>query len=266
MNMLKRELKANLKPFLFWMLGLLILDFAGMMKFTGMAESNGADVTKIFASFPKIVLAMFGMAGADISTLTGYFSIMSFFTMMLTCIYAISLGVSAVSRESFDKTYEFVFTKPRKRTYILFIKVMAGGIYLVAFCILNYFFSLGGIATLNLSESISTEVFFFTLANFIIGVLFFSIAIFLSAAFKESEKGSKYSNLVFICVFIVGVIYDTLDNPGGLVLLTPIKYFSPDKLIAHSFDIGLLALCLTLIVGFFALGFKLFEKKDLTAG
>lgn len=271
MNILKRELKAGLKPFLFWLLGLFVLDVAGMTKYTGMAASTGADVMAIFESFPKIVLAMFGMSGADPSTLSGYFSIMSFFTLICTCIYALSLGINAVSREAFDKTYEFVFTKPKGRPYILFIKLLATYIYLVGFCLFNYAFSIFAIKSLDFTsdigplENISTEVLLFCAVNLIIGTIFFAVAVFFSVAFKEAEKGSKCSNIVFMIAFAIGVLHDTLDNPGVLVILTPLKYFHPDDLIAKSLDAGMLALSFLLISALISIAFFLFNKKDLSA-
>ncbi len=35
MNILIKELKAGLKPFIFWNIGLFVMSFAGMAKYTG---------------------------------------------------------------------------------------------------------------------------------------------------------------------------------------------------------------------------------------
>jgi len=127
MNILKRECRANLKTFLFWNLGLFVLAFTGMTKFTGIAAATGGeDINKILNQFPKVILAVLGISSVDISTLAGYYSILAFYALICGAIYAIHLGNNAVSREIVDKTYEFIFTKPCTKTYVLGMKVIAG--------------------------------------------------------------------------------------------------------------------------------------------
>lgn len=69
--------------------------------------------------------------------LQGYMGILFYYILICTVIYAVHLGTAAVSRESVDKTYEFVFTKPLSRTRILGWKLSAAFFYLLAFCIFN---------------------------------------------------------------------------------------------------------------------------------
>jgi ABC-2 type transport system permease protein len=70
----------------------------------------------------------------------------------LTSIYAVWLGHNAVSRESIDKTYEFLFTKPKSRTWFLSRKVLTGCLYLTVYCLFNVFFSAASIAVLDIGE------------------------------------------------------------------------------------------------------------------
>ncbi len=70
MNIIKKEFRFGLKPFLFWLLGMSFLLVAGMTKYT--AIEGGADITAIFEQFPKIILAVLGMSGGvDITSLGG---------------------------------------------------------------------------------------------------------------------------------------------------------------------------------------------------
>ena len=70
MNLFRRELKTGLKPFLFWALGLFALIFAGIVKSSG-ATANGAFMTQLLNRFPRIVLAVMGMALWSLATITG---------------------------------------------------------------------------------------------------------------------------------------------------------------------------------------------------
>ncbi len=266
MNILRRELRAGLKPFLLWTLGIFVLVFAGMTKYTGFAETTGdASVSEMFDAFPRVVLAVFGMVGIDITTLGGYYAIVIYFAMVCGAIYAVSLGTHAVGREQMDKTYEFLFVKPRSRAYILGMKLVAALIYLVAFSLVNYVFSIAAIATLGFDSDISKAVILFTIGLFLVCLLFLSIAAFVAAVTKNIDHGGLYGNLIYLGAFILSVIYDMLENGGLLKLLAPFKYFAPDEVLAGTLDPAYTAICLCAAAAFCIGAFSFFQKKDFTA-
>ena len=78
----------------------------------------------MLSQMPKPVLALFGMSEVNIETLGGFYAVLEFYAMIVIGCYAVSLGTSAVLRESMDKTYEFLFTKPCGRLRILTVKVV----------------------------------------------------------------------------------------------------------------------------------------------
>lgn len=266
MNIYKRELRAGLKPFIFWSIGLFILVFAGMTKFMGIdASADSASITELMDKFPRVVLAMMGMAGVDVNTLGGYFSILAYYALICSSVYALHLGSSAVSRESVDKTYEFVFTKPRTRSYILLIKLLSGLSYLTVFCTFSFVFAVSAISVLGFSGNITYQILLFTITIFLISFMFFSLSAFISAATKRAEKGSFYGNLCFLVVFVIGIIYDMLENGGVLKFVAPLKYFTSQDLLEKKLDPIFVSICIVLTVVFLWSTFIKFRKKDLTA-
>lgn len=263
MNILKRELRAGLKPFILWMIAVFVLDFVGIMKFEGVS-AGGADMSELLASMPRVLLAVLGMVGVDINTLGGYASILFYFVLICAVIYSVHLGSSAVSRESVDKTYEFVFTKPRTRSHVLAMKLAAAWIYLLLFCVFNVIFSVAAVSTLKTAENITPQLMLFSLSAFLIGSLFIALSAFLSAVAKQPDKGSLYGNLAFLYAFILGVIYDMLENGGLLRLISPFKYFLPADLLMSQFDPVYAGITLLLTVLFLYGAFLRFKKKDLT--
>jgi len=264
MNILKHEWKANLKVFLFWILGLFLLVFTGMTKFTGIAAATGGeDINKILNQFPKVILAVLGISGVDISTLAGYYTILAFYALICGAIYAIHLGNNAVSREKVDKTYEFIFTKPCTKTYVLGMKVIAGWMALAAFSIFNLLFSYGAVAALKFDGNINKLILLYTIVLFLFSSLFYSVSIFLATIARRAEKGALYSNLCFLFAFIMGVIYDMLDNGRIIKLISPMKYFEAKDLIAGKFDLGFLILCIILITILTYAGFRKFQRSEL---
>ncbi len=169
-------------------------------------------MNEFLAAFPRVVLAVLGMVGLNLNTLGGYFAALAYYVTIIIAIYAVHLGSNSISRETIDKTYEFLFTKPRTRLYILSMKLRAAWIFLLCAVVLNYVYSLAAIATLDIENSIQPQMLLFSLAVFVIGSVFLSLSAFVSAAVKNAEKGSLIGNLLFVFAFIMGIIYDMLEN------------------------------------------------------
>jgi ABC-2 type transport system permease protein len=263
MNILKRELRAGLKPFIFWTLGLFVLIFLGIMKFEGVS-TGGADISALIASLPRIVQAVLGIVGVDINTLGGYTAILTYYVLICAVIYAVHLGSAAVSRESVDKTYEFVFTKPCSRGRVLSMKLLASWIYLLLFCLLYVIFSLKAAALLKSPEDITVQTELFALSVFLIGSLFVSLSAFLASASRQPDKGSLWGNLAFLYAFILGVVYDLLENGGLLRLISPFKYFLAPDILAKELDPIYAVLTVFLSAVLLWLAFGRFNKKDMT--
>lgn len=264
MNIIKHELKANVKAFIFWSIGLFLLVFVGMIKYTGL-ESGGAEVNKLLESFPKVVQAMFGMVGLTITEISGYYAILVFYVMICIAIYAISLASSAIGRESVDKTYEFLYTKPQSRTYILGMKLLVGSFYLIAFSILNYIFSILSLSTLHLKTDITHEVFLFSISILLVGFMFYGLGAIVVVFIKQSERGFLYGNIVFIILFLIGIIYDMLEHVSWLRWFSPFKYFLPAEILNHHLNgMGVLIIVLFIVISFSAT-FIIFNRKDFKA-
>ena len=265
MNILKRELKSNAKVFIFWAIGLLFLLFAGMTKYTGISEAGGVDLNVIMEQFPKIILAVFGIAGLDMGTLDGYYGILVYYAFICASIYAISLGINAVSREAIDRTYEFIFTKPRKHSFVLAMKLMAGFICLTLFNLLNFLFSIGAILTLKEKKNIDATVGLFCVTIYLVSIVFFCLAALAAAWSKSSEKGSIYGNFIFLATFIIGIISDMFENNNWIRIFSPFKYFLASDILKHHISPFHVILCMVLIILSLAGAFKVFARKDLAA-
>ncbi|MHB1154661.1 MAG: ABC transporter permease subunit [Eubacteriales bacterium] len=265
MNILKRELRTILKPFIFWTIGLFILVFAGMTKYTGVANAPGElNLNDLLVKFPRVFLAVMGMADADLGSLGGYYSVLVFYALICTVIFAIHLGNNAVSRESIDKTYEFIFTKPRLRSYVLRMKLITAWFYLIIFSIFHYIFSVSAVQALGFSENINFEMLLFSLMLFLTGSIFLALSAFISATVKNAEKGAMYGNLCFMFAFIMGIIYDILESGFVIKLFSPLRYFSTADLLDKKLDPVFVFICITITAVFLTGAFIKFNKRDLT--
>ncbi len=261
MNILKKELWAGLKPFVLWMIGMFVLCYAGIIKYDSFTTSGS--MMELLNSFPRVVLAVMGAVGVDIGTLAGYTALLFYYVLICAVIYAVHLGSSAITRETVDKTYEFIFTKPRSRTSILLMKLASAYLFLLLFCVFNGLFAMIAVGYLKSAENISGQIWFCSLTVFLIGALFIALAAFFASAAKQPEKGALYGNLAFLYAFILGIAYNMLESPGILRVITPFSYFTAADMVAEKLDLVYTVITFAMTGGLLFGTIRKFEGKDL---
>ncbi|SHJ22881.1 ABC transporter permease [Parasporobacterium paucivorans] len=267
MNILKKELRSGIKVFTFWILGLIFIDFAGLTKFTGIAGSSASvDVVELMGRFPRIILAVFGVVNLDVSSLGGYYSVLHFYVLVCVSIYAIHMGGAAISRETSDRTYEFIFTKPRSRSHVVGYKLLSGAIFLAVFCIIHAVLSMFAIASLNLDGDIGGPIILFGTTAFLTGILYLTAGAFLAAFSKRNGIGMLAGNIMFLATFIIGVVSDMFEKGSAVRYLTPLKYFLPNEILQKNMSILFFVINIA-AVGLLLYGTMfLFDQKDLIEG
>jgi ABC-2 type transport system permease protein len=264
MNLFRRELKTSFKPFLFWTLGLFMLIFAGIVK-SSAAMADGAFMTQLISKFPRIVVAVMGMANVDISQFGGFYSVLMQYVFILTAVYATHLGNNAVSRESVDKTYEFLFTKPRSRSFILARKLLSGLVFLTVFAALNLLFSAMAVRQLDLAGDFTALFVRYSAVLWLVGMVFFTLSSMFAAAVASAERGARAGNLAVLLAYALAVVYDLLEKPGLLRLISPFRYFLNTEVIDSVVQPLYIALCCVLCLMFLTVAFDRFERRDLGA-
>lgn len=258
-NLFWRELRAGRKAFFIWLAVMFLLCFAGIVKYE--SYSAGGGITKLMEAFPKPVLAVMGITGIDVNTLSGYTALLYYYIILCVAVYAVHLGFLAAGREAADKTSEFLFAKPLSRKRILSTKLLAAYSYLFLFCLCTGLFAL--LAAANLKANINLLVAVCSLAAFLAGSLFLALGTLFTAFAKRPEKGSLYGNLAFVAAFILAVILNKLINPGIARLFSPLSYFPQGELAAGRLSLPYAGLTLgfTFLLLFFS--FRQFNKRDL---
>lgn len=264
MNLFKQEWRRGFKPFVFWMIGLFFLVFAGMTKYTGI-ETGGADVMEIFDSFPKVLLAVLGMVDVDMTSIEGYYALLIFYVMICVALYGLSLGLKVVNGETINKTYEFLYTRPRTRRYILLVKMSVAGLKLVAFALMNYIFSVLAIMSLGMENDINTTMVLYSIGILILGLLFATIGMVIASYMKQAEKGAFVGNMVFLLTFLIGIIYDSLEKASFLRPIAPFRYFLPSEVMSGSLNGIAVVGCLGVSIILSIVAIWHFESKDLSA-
>lgn len=254
----------NLKVFLFWILGLFALVFAGITKYTGLGDvGEGAAIVEVFQKFPKILLAVLGINEIDFTTLGGFYTVISFYVLICGSIYSIHMGTETVTREIQDKTYEFLFSKPRNRNYILTMKSFSATFFLFLFAVLNGLFSAMAVSAMKYEEKIGGIILLTSVVLFLTELLFFSIGICIASYSKNYNRASFFGNLFFLFAFLLNILFHSLEDNSVLKVISPLNYFEPKDLVRKVIDPGYLILTMIVIIILLFMAFKRFGKSDL---
>lgn len=260
MNIVKRELKANYKAFILWCLGLSSMSLLGMMKFQGLS-ADAAMMDKVIKSFPKIMLAIFGMSDLDMGTLAGYYLILLVYIMIIGGLYAIYLGIKVTSYDINEKTSDFLYSKPVSRNYIILMKQLTAIFFITLFCVANYLFVVWGIALIKDPYTIDKINIISNVALWLVMMFYFAIGN-LVGCFKASKAGT-YANIIFLWTYMMAVFSDMVNKNWYLIMLSPLKYFDNKLLLKHQLDLKVVTMVgiVTLIL-FIATHF-IMKRKDL---
>lgn len=281
MNIAVRELKSNLKVFLIWVIVVLFFDFAGIMKFTGVGSAGADSMQQLIDSFPPIVLAVLGFGDLNPTVFSGFYGLLMFYIGIMVVAYAVHLGLNAVSRESQDGTYEFLFVRPRSRSAILSSKLIAALLALAGFVVVNLLGSAAGYLTLErpavgepvdgsgLSSDIPWELFGTWSAWLaMVGLIFLTLGAALAAACPNAAIASRAGNCAVLVCYLAAVAYDALSDHAAAVIfrvLSPMRYWLPSELNEGVFSGSFSALAAVLTVAGVAAAYAAFSRRDLTA-
>lgn len=261
--MIKREITTRLKSLLFWALGFAFMIIGGMTKFDAFGTAGGNELNQFVQSMPKLMRAMYGMDGIDISTFTGYFGLLLLYVLIMTAVHGAFLGTSLIHLEFKEHTADFLFVKPVTRANLL-LRKLAGGLSVIlileaviAACCYYVFRSSGQLDLLPKT----------IVATVLTHIVFFALGFFLTIAMPKSKQGQQLSLIVVLLCYLsitLSQLYDQVGifdfNPVG----NPIGWYNRHLYTASA---GTLNLAAASLIGLILLlaggGIYLFRRKDI---
>lgn len=263
MNIILRELKMRWKVLLIWLLGIGLLVYFGMIKFEGFADAGMGMLTDFIDSFPRIILSLFGMAGVNILELPGYFTVIGYMVMFCGAIYATGLGTGIVTDEIVDKNADFLYTKPRKRSFVLSMKLLTAVGLLMLFTAV--FLLTGKIAVLAVEPDANIDriILQYAAVIFLVNLVFLGLASFLSAALRKPEQAKKASLRTLLLLFGAGIAYDMVEAASWIRYLTPFRWFEAPSLLAKGLEPLYLLITGGVIAALLIATYVSFQRKDI---
>jgi len=226
MNLLKKELKYNLKSFLIWTFVLIMFSVLFVPFIDGILQDSDS-LKKFMDSMPKFLLKTFGTNTDTFFTPEGFFSTKGMtMAYILTGIFSVLLASNMFAYEYEKKTIEYLLVKPYSRLKIFSIKSFALILFYLA-----YFITFG-IANFLLFKSFVHYDYDMNIINgfalylLVIEMFFGAIAVLLSVLFQKTILTQSISIGIFIFMYFSDMLGSAIDSMSWIRNLTIFKYFS----------------------------------------
>lgn len=264
MNLSLHEIKSYWKNLLFWSIGMFAMIGGGMIEFTGYYKAESSAINDFMNKLPKALLALFGMVNMEITSLSGYYGMLHFYLVIMGSIYAIILGAGILAKEERDKTAEFLMVKPVTRAWVLFYKLMAGIVYILAFVVVDYVISIAFITEIAPKENVALEIVLLMASMTLIMTAFFCVAFGLSGLMKDNRKSSNIMISLMSASYLVSVFMDMVEATDWIRPFVLFKYFPTDVIFkTQTLSFTYIGFSIVWIIIGLAMAFFGFPRRDL---
>ncbi|GAB6107204.1 ABC transporter permease subunit [Fusibacter bizertensis] len=262
MNILKQELKMGRKSLIVWCASL-VGTLAIFMMMYPMISDQAATFEKVFESFPPEFRKALGLTTTNLGDVLGYYSFAFLYILLAGAVQAMNIGVSVLSAEVREKTGDFLFVKPVKRSKIITQKILAMlielGIINVVICLANYI-----ILSLVSKDAFDMKLYLLLTGSLLFIQLFFAaMGLAVSVFLRRIRTVLPISMGVVFLFYIIFLLNQTLEDPK-LAWISPFGYFDLSYISEHvAYQSKFIAAWFVLNAIFVFFTYKLFTKKDL---
>lgn len=268
MNVIKFELKKNIKSVLVWsgVTSAVLILFMSMfpsMKSNDMMEIINGKMDAL----PSVMLEMFNISEmVDFSNLVDYFAYAFQFILIAIAIYGAILGATMLSEEENNKTIEFLYSKPITRKDIVIKKILVAMISNILYVMIIGIVSFVFIIIFTETNSNIIENFMsvksIIIAAFIVSNVFMAISLVFSIVIKNVKAPIQVGIGIFFGTYILGIVSKLNENIEFLKYFSPYDKFIPADIVAGGLDINYILLSLVIIVISIIITIISYNRKD----
>jgi ABC-2 type transport system permease protein len=264
MTIFKREFRRNLKALFIWgaALGLLIL--LTLSVYSQMAEEQ-QKLMQLMDSYPESIKKMFGMDRLNMTTLIGFYGVEVYMmTTLFGSIYASMLASNILAKEEYEKTAEFLLSKPVTRSRIVTEKLL---LVLINILILNGIITLFSLIGFQLVKDAEIEMGTFLLlvaGTICIHYAFAALSFLLSAVMRRSRTILSISLGLVLFSYFLHVMAGLSDDFVVIQYLSFFQYFDAADLVEEGFSILSIIMFAATALLAVGLSYGIYRKKDIS--
>jgi ABC-2 type transport system permease protein len=262
--MFLHELKAYRKSTIVWTCSLVAIAIVFLSMYPSFSKDVDG-VKKLLESYPEEVRKAFGITLESFSSVLGFYSYLFIYVSLCGSIQAMNLGLSVISKETSDKTADFLLTKPVTRKKIMTTKLLA---ILASIIITNIVFLIAAILMAYAVSTTSFDIKIFIMISitmFFIQLMFMSLGVLISTIISKIKSVISISLSTVFGLFIINMLDSVIDS-DVLKYLTPFKYFDPSYIIKNSsYETSFIIIEVIFILVSISISYYIYSKKDIHA-
>lgn len=264
MNMYLRELKSHLKSTVIWTLSIIALAVMYLSMYPGIAK-DAENFKKIIEGYPKAVQAAVGISVDSISSLLSFYSFVFIYVLLCGAIEAMNLGVSMLTKETREKTCDFLLTKPVSRVSIMNAKLLAAASLILITDVIYIpaaYFLAEAVKTKDFSSKLFLMV---SVTLFFVQLMFLSIGVLVSVAVPRLKSVLPVSLGTVFGLYFVGTLL-AADSKSPVRFLSPFRYFDSGYIIKNStYEPKFLIAGAIIVIAAIAASYLVYNRKDIHA-
>ena len=264
-NLFVREMRRNAISLFIWT-GILTFLIAVTMSVYPVFLENQSKIMGMLSIIPAEALEFKGISNfSDLLSVLGFYAVNNIIYMLvLGSIYSIVLSSNILLKEEYNKTAEYLLTRPVTRSEIFRTKL---SVILINIIVLNLVASFAGFISIELVSKGSYNLNAFlilSLYTLMLNVLFAAAGLFLSTVVKRAKPITTFCIGLVIILYFVFTISKITESVAKIGYLTPFKYVDTNVIDpAYRLDpvnlIYFIGFTLLLLI----LSYRLYLRKDI---
>ena len=264
-NLFAREFRRNALSLIVWTIILTFLIAATMSVYPTFL-GNQSKIMGMLSLIPKEALQFKGISNfSDLLSVLGFYAVNNIIYMLVIgSVYSIVLSSNILLKEEYNKTAEYLLTRPVTRSEIFLSKL---AVIVINVFILNVVTTIIGFIFIELVKkgSFSINAFLIlSLYTLLLNFLFASTGLFLSTMVKRPKPITTFSIGLVIILYFVFTISKITESVTLLGYLTPFKYvdtnvIDPAYRLHPVSLIYFVGISMTLLV----LSYRVYLRKDI---
>lgn len=264
-NLFLKELRKNVIALIFWMAVITFLISVTMSAFPAFLE-NQTKIMGLLHILPKGVLQFKGISNTgDLLSVLGFYAINNvIYMMVLGSIFSIVLASGILLKEEYEKTAEYLLTRPVTRSEVFFSKLSV--VFLNIF-LLNMVTALAGFISMELVKQGPYQISSFlilSLYTFFLNLLFGSVGLFISTVIKRAKPVTTFSVGLVLFFYFIFTFSKITDKAADIGYLSPFKYVDVEAIKAnYHLNPWNLAYFIGISLLLIFLSYRLYLRKDI---
>lgn len=234
MNLFLMELRRTRKTLLVWTLVICALSVMFISLYPSMSDSAMQQLAGVkLEGMPEGLKKAFNLEEIpDFTDLNQFYAYCTQFLLMAGCIFAATLGASALAQEQSEGTIEFLYAMPISRTRIVLSKLCSRVVVFLLFSLALF------LATWATMAAVAPQGYGYlkalskvSLSGFASGLCYLLAAFALSPFLGSASTQTPAALGLFFVPYMLGIMAELMEKLKGLSLLSPYHYMIPNEVI-----------------------------------